>query len=55
MAWWFFQRFQQCSFSALRQHVHFVENENTMPPWVTKRRVVDELANVVDTVIARGI
>jgi hypothetical protein len=35
--------------------VHFVENENTMPPWVAKRCMVDELANVVDTVVARSI
>ena len=50
--WWFFQRLQQCSFRSAREHVHFVENENAMTTRASESSCIDDVANLLNAVVA---
>ena len=49
---WFFKRLEQRSLCWLREHVHFVQNKHTMTARVAKRRTLNQVAHVFDTVVA---
>ena len=48
----FFEGFQQRRFGRLGQHVDFVENENPVAAGAAETGPVDEVANVIDSVVA---
>ena len=52
LRWWLFKRFQQCSFSGTGEHVDFVENEDTVATRTCQRSCLDDVANLLNTVIA---
>jgi hypothetical protein len=47
-----FEGLQQGSFSATRQHVDFVENENAVTTGAGQSRRLDDISNLSDTVVA---
>ncbi len=53
--WWLFEGLQQGGLGSGAQHMHFVEDEHPMSARVTHSGTFDELANIVDAVVARGI
>ena len=52
---WFLERLQQCGLGRLRQHVHLVEDVHLVPTGRAERRLLDEVAHRVDTVVAGRI
>ena len=52
LRWWLFECLQQSSFCRTREHVDFVENENPMATRARQRSCLDDVANLLDTVIA---
>ena len=55
MRWWLFEGLEQRSLGTLGEHVHFVEDVDLVPTWRAERRLLDEIAHRVDTVVAGGI
>ena len=51
MGWRFLECFEQRRLSALREHVHFVEDVHLVPTRRTERRLLDEIAHSVDAVV----
>ena len=49
------QRLQQRRLGRLRQHVHLVEDVHLVPAGRAERRLLDEVAHRVDTVVARRV
>ncbi len=53
--WRFLQRLQQRSLGRARQHVHLVEDVHLVPAGGAERRLLDEVAHCIDTVVARRV
>ena len=52
---WLLEGLEQRSLGTLGEHVHFVEDVDLVPSRRAERRLVDEVAHCIDTVVAGGI
>ena len=50
-----FQRLEQCSLGRFREHVDFVEDVHLVAARRAERRLLDEVANGLHTVVGRGV
>jgi hypothetical protein len=52
---WLLERLEQCRLGGLGQHVHLVEDVHLVAARRAERRLLDEVAHGVDTVVAGGV